>query len=65
MSWPLIEAVKRKEFAMLFYAAVFLLMGLIGHGVFLAGVPSAMVQMSWILVLIGGLLSMVHVVTDF
>jgi len=50
---------------MLFYAAVFLLMGLIGHGVFLAGVPSAMVQMSWILVLIGGLLSMVHVVTEF
>ncbi|HKU51546.1 MAG TPA: hypothetical protein VJQ25_03690 [Nitrospira sp.] len=50
---------------MLFYAAVLLVIGLIGHGLSLAGVPSAMVEMSWILVLIGGLLSMFHVVSDF
>ncbi len=59
------QAVNRKEFAMLFYAAVLLVIGLIGHGLSLAGVPSAMVEMSWILVLIGGLLSMFHVVSDF
>ena len=50
---------------MLYFAAVALVMGLIGHGLYLAGVNSVAIQMSWILVLIGSVLGMVHVVTDF
>ena len=50
---------------MLYYSAVFLVMGLIGHVLYLDGVTAAAVQMSWILVLIGALVGMVHVVTDF
>jgi uncharacterized membrane protein YtjA (UPF0391 family) len=55
----------KKELAMLYYAAVFLVMGLIGHVLYLAGMTSVAVQMSWILVLIGAVLGIVHVVTDF
>ena len=50
---------------MLYYAAVFIVMGLIGHVLYLDGVASVEVQMSWILVLIGAVVGMVHVVTDF
>ena len=50
---------------MLYYAAVFLVMGLIGHVLYLDGVTSVAVHMSWILVLIGAVLGMVHVVTAF
>lgn len=50
---------------MLYYAAVFLVMGLSGHVLYLDGVTSVAVQMSWILVLIGAVVGMVHVVTDF
>jgi uncharacterized membrane protein YtjA (UPF0391 family) len=50
---------------MLYYAAVFLVMGLIGHVLYLTGVTSVAVQMSWILVLIGAVVGIVHVVTDF
>jgi uncharacterized membrane protein YtjA (UPF0391 family) len=54
-----------KELSMLSYAAVFLVIGLIGHVLYLGGVTSVAVQMSWILVLIGAVLGTVHVVTDF
>ena len=50
---------------MLYYAAVFLIMGLIGHVLYLDGVTSVAVHMSWILVLIGAVLGMVHVATEF
>ena len=50
---------------MIYYAAVFLVMGLIGHVLYLDGVSAVALQMSWILVLIGAVLGMVHVVTDF
>ena len=50
---------------MLYYAAGFLVMGLISHVLYLDGVTSVAVHMSWILVLIGAVLGMVHVVTDF
>lgn len=50
---------------MLSYAAVLLVVGLIGHGLHLAGVTSMAVQMSWWLVLIGGLLGTAYVITDF
>jgi uncharacterized membrane protein YtjA (UPF0391 family) len=50
---------------MLYSAAVFLVMGLIGHVLYLEGVTSVAVHMSWILVLIGAVIGMVHVVTDF
>ena len=50
---------------MLYYAAIFLLLGLIGHVLYLGGGTSVAVQMSWILVLIGAVVGMVHVVTDF
>jgi uncharacterized membrane protein YtjA (UPF0391 family) len=80
MSWPLPEVVttqachrdqfqfptlNKKELAMLYYAAVFIVMGLIGHVLYLDGMTSVAVQMSWILGLIGAVLGMVHVVTDF
>ena len=50
---------------MLYYAAVFIVIGLIGHVFHLVGVTSEAVQMSWVLVLIGAVLGTVHVVTDF
>ena len=50
---------------MLYYAVLFTVIGLIGHALFLAGGTSVAVQMSWILVLIGAVLAMAHVVTDF
>ena len=50
---------------MLYYAAVFLVLGLIGHVLHLDGLGSVAVHMSWILVLLGAVLAMVHVVTDF
>ena len=50
---------------MLYYAAGFLVMGLISHVLYLDGVTSVAVHMSWSLVLIGAVLGMVHVVTDF
>ena len=60
-----ISQIQEKELTMLYYAAVFLVMGLIGHVLYLDGVTSVAVHMSWILVLIGAVLGMVHVVTDF
>ena len=50
---------------MLYYAAVFIVIGLIGHVLYLDGVSSVAVHMSWIPVLIGAVLGMVQVVTDF
>ena len=50
---------------MLYYAAAFLVIGLIGHVLYLDGVTSVAAHMSWILVLTGAVVAMVHVVTDF
>ena len=50
---------------MIYYAVLFIVMGLIGHALVIAGVTLVAVQMSWILVLIGAVLAMAHVVTDF
>jgi hypothetical protein len=61
----MISQSQEKEFTMLYYAAVFLVMGLIGHVLYLDGATSVVLHMSWILVLIGAVVGMVHVVTDF
>ncbi|HET8722253.1 MAG TPA: hypothetical protein VFM24_09515 [Nitrospira sp.] len=50
---------------MLFYALVFLVIGLVGHGLYLAGVAPAASHMSWVLVFVGAVVGMAHVVTDF
>jgi len=50
---------------MLFYASVFLGVGLLGGGLDLAGVTSVAVQISGILFLIGIVLVAIHVVTGF
>ena len=56
---------KRKESTMLYSAGVFLVIGLIGHVLYLDGMTSVAVHLSWILVLIGAVVGMAHVVTDF
>jgi uncharacterized membrane protein YtjA (UPF0391 family) len=48
---------------MLYYALVFLLVGLIAGALNLAGVSAVAVQISWILFLIGILLVVIHLVT--
>ena len=50
---------------MLYSAGVFLVIGLIGHVLYLDGMTSVAVHLSWILVLIGAVVGMAHVVTDF
>jgi len=48
---------------MLYYALVFLVVGLIAGALNLAGVSTVAVQISWILFLIGIVLAVIHVVT--
>ena len=48
---------------MLYYALVFLVVGLVAGALNLAGVSSVAVQISWILFLIGIVLVALHVVT--
>lgn len=48
---------------MLYYALVFLIVGLIAGALNLAGVSTIAVQISWILFLIGLVLIAIHVVT--
>lgn len=48
---------------MLYYALVFLAVGLVAGALNLAGVSSVAVQISWILFLIGIVLVAVHMVT--
>lgn len=48
---------------MLYYALVFLIVGLIAGALNLAGVSTVTVQTSWILFLIGIVLVAIHVVT--
>jgi uncharacterized membrane protein YtjA (UPF0391 family) len=48
---------------MLYYALVFLVVGLIAGALNLAGVSSVAVQISWILFLIGVILAAIHLVT--
>ena len=47
---------------MLYYALVFLVIGMIAGVLNLVGVSSVAVQMSWILFLIGAVLSVIHLV---
>jgi uncharacterized membrane protein YtjA (UPF0391 family) len=56
-------AFHRKECAMLYYALVFLVVGVIAGALNLAGVSAVAVQISWILFLIGILLVAIHVIT--
>ena len=48
---------------MLYYALVFLLVGLIAGALNLAGVSAVAVQISWILFLIGVILVAIHLVS--
>jgi uncharacterized membrane protein YtjA (UPF0391 family) len=48
---------------MLYYALVFLVVGLIAGALNLVGVSAVAVQISWILFLIGIVLVVIHVVT--
>ena len=48
---------------MLYYALVFLIVGLVAGALNLAGVSAVAVQISWILFLIGIVLVAIHVVT--
>jgi len=53
-----------KERNMLYYALMFLVVGVIAGALNLAGVSAVAVQISWILFLIGIVLLVVHLVTD-
>jgi uncharacterized membrane protein YtjA (UPF0391 family) len=53
----------RKESAMLYYALVFLVVGVIAGVLNLAGVSAVAVQISWVLFLIGIVLVALHVIT--
>jgi uncharacterized membrane protein YtjA (UPF0391 family) len=59
----LMLAFHRKEWAMLYYALVFLVVGVIAGALNLAGVSAVAVQISWVLFLIGIVLVAIHVVT--
>jgi len=48
---------------MLYYALVFLVVGLIAGALNLAGVSTVAVQISWVLFLIGVVLVAIHVIT--
>ena len=48
---------------MLYYALVFLVVGLVAGALNLAGVSAVAVQISWILFLIGVILVAIHLVT--
>lgn len=48
---------------MLYYALVFLVVGLIAGALNLAGISAVAVQISWILFLIGVILVAIHLVT--
>jgi uncharacterized membrane protein YtjA (UPF0391 family) len=48
---------------MLYYALVFLIVGLVAGALNLAGVSAVAVQISWVLFLIGTVLIAIHVVT--
>jgi uncharacterized membrane protein YtjA (UPF0391 family) len=53
----------RKEWAMLYYALVFLVVGVIAGALNLAGVSAVAVQISWVLFLVGIVLVAIHVIT--
>mgnify|MGYP003545285571 CR=1 FL=1 len=48
---------------MLYYALVFLVVGLIAGALNLAGVAGVAVQISWVLFVIGAILAVVHLVS--
>jgi uncharacterized membrane protein YtjA (UPF0391 family) len=48
---------------MLYYALVFLMVGLIGGALHWAGVAAVAVEISWVLFLIGIVLVAIHVIT--
>jgi uncharacterized membrane protein YtjA (UPF0391 family) len=56
-------AVHRKEWAMLYYALVFLVVGVIAGALNLAGVSAVAVQISSVLFLVGIALVAIHVIT--
>ena len=56
-------AFHRKKWAMLYYALVFLVVGVIAGALNLAGVSAVAVQISWVLFLVGIVLVAIHVIT--
>ena len=52
-----------KELAMLYFALMFLVVGLIAGALNVAGVAAIAVQISWILFVIGIVLIVIHLVT--
>lgn len=48
---------------MLHYALVFLVVGVIAGALFLAGISAVAVQVSWVLLLIGAALVVIHLAT--
>ena len=53
----------REEVAMLYFALMFLVVGLIAGALNLAGVSAVAVQISWILFVIGVVLVAIHAIT--
>jgi uncharacterized membrane protein YtjA (UPF0391 family) len=54
---------QQEETAMLYYALMFLIVGLIAGALGIYGVAAAASQIAWVLFLIGIILLVVHVVT--
>ena len=57
------ESSYRKEHDMLYYALMFLVVGVIAGALNLAGVSAVAVQISWVLFLVGIVLLVIHLVT--
>jgi uncharacterized membrane protein YtjA (UPF0391 family) len=57
------ESSYQKERDMLYYALMFLVVGVIAGALNLAGVSAVAIQISWILFLVGIVLLVIHLVT--
>jgi uncharacterized membrane protein YtjA (UPF0391 family) len=58
-----VDCSAKEEEAMLYYALVFLVVGVIAGALNLAGVSAIAVQISWILFVIGVVLVVIHLIT--
>jgi uncharacterized membrane protein YtjA (UPF0391 family) len=56
--------IARKEKPMLYYALIFLLVGLVAGALGLMGVAAVASQISWILFLVGIVMLVIHLVAD-
>jgi uncharacterized membrane protein YtjA (UPF0391 family) len=64
LAWQLPLEVGRRTKDMLYYALIFLLVGLVAGALGLFGVAAIAGQISWILFLVGVVILVVHLVTD-